>query len=113
MRWIRTNVEPRPDWWFQGRDLVDALRIRLTAVRGDEVHALRVLNEAVAISKRHDPYTAAFLVAECGPSLRRSGDALLDLVDQTLPEAEALGFARVAQRLAALRLSLAGASAAA
>ena len=42
MRWIRANVEPRPEWWFQGRDLVDALRIRLAAERGDDAHALRL-----------------------------------------------------------------------
>ncbi len=113
MRWIRTNVEPRPEWWFQGRDLVDALRIRLAAERGDDAHALRLLHEAVAIAGRYDPYVAAYLVAECAPSLRRSTDALLQLIDQISPEVEALGFAGVAERLAVLRIALASASAAA
>jgi hypothetical protein len=113
MRWIRTNVEPRPEWWFQGRDLVDALRIRLAAERGDDAHALRLLHEAVAIAGRYDPYVAAYLVAECAPSLRRSTDALLQLIDQISPEVEALGFAGVAERLAVLRIALASATAAA
>jgi len=113
MRWIRTNVEPRPDWWFQGRDLVDALRIRLAADRGDDAHALRLLHEAVAIAGRYDPYVAAYLVAECAPSLRRSTDALLSLIDQISPEVEALGFAGVAERLSVLRIALAGATQAA
>jgi diguanylate cyclase (GGDEF)-like protein len=113
MRWIRTNVEPRPEWWFQGRDLVDALRIRLAAERGDDAHALRLLHEAVAIAGRHDPYVAAFLVAECAPSLRRSTEALLILIDQISPEVEALGFAGVAERLSVLRVALASASQAA
>ncbi len=112
MRWIRTNVEPRPEWWFQGRDLVDALRIRLAAERGDDAHALRLLHEAVSIAGRYDPYVAAYLVAECAPSLRRSTDALLVLIDQVTPEVEALGFAGVAERLSVLRIALASAQAA-
>jgi tetratricopeptide (TPR) repeat protein len=113
MRWIRTNVEPRPDWWFQGRDLVDALRIRLAAERGDDAHAMRLLHEAVAIAGRHDPYVAAYLVAECAPSLRRSTQPLLSLIDQISPEVEALGFAGIAERLSVLRIALAGATQAA
>jgi diguanylate cyclase (GGDEF)-like protein len=113
MKWIRSNVEPRPEWWFQGRDLVDALRIRLAAERGDDAHAMRLLHEAVEIAGRYDPYTASYLVAECGPSLRRNADALLTLIDQISPEVEALGFAGLAQRLSVLRLTLIGSSAAA
>jgi diguanylate cyclase (GGDEF)-like protein/putative nucleotidyltransferase with HDIG domain len=113
MRWIRTNIEPRPEWWFQGRDLVDALRIRLAAERGEDAHALRLLHEAVTIASRYDPYVAAFLVAECAPSLRRSTDALITLIDQISPDVEALGFAVVAERLSVLRVALAGATQAA
>jgi len=113
MRWIRTHVEPRPEWWFQGRDLVDALRIRLAAERGDDAHAMRLLHEAVAIAGKYDPYVAAYLVAECAPSLRRSTDALLTLIDQISPEVEALGFLGVAERLSVLRVALAGATQAA
>jgi hypothetical protein len=113
MRWIRTNVEPRPEWWFQGRDLADALRIRFAAERGDDAHALRLLNEAVAIAGRYDPYVAAFLVVECAPSLRRSTDALIGLIDQISLDVEPLGFTGVAERLAVLRVALAGATQAA
>jgi diguanylate cyclase (GGDEF)-like protein/putative nucleotidyltransferase with HDIG domain len=113
MKWIRTNVEPRPDWWFQGRDLVDALRVRLAAERGDDAHALRLLHEAVAIAVQYDPYAAAYLVAECAPSLMRSGDALLTLIDSISPEVEALGFTGIAERLGALRVALHGATQAA
>jgi diguanylate cyclase (GGDEF)-like protein/putative nucleotidyltransferase with HDIG domain len=113
MKWIRTNVEPRPEWWFQGRDLVDALRIRLAAERGEDAHALRLLHDAVAIAGRYDPYVAAFLVAECAPSLRRSTDALITLIDQISPDVEALGFNAVAERLSVLRVALTGATQAA
>jgi diguanylate cyclase (GGDEF)-like protein/putative nucleotidyltransferase with HDIG domain len=111
MRWIRANVEPRPDWWFQGRDMVDALRVRLAAERGDDAHALRLLHEAVEIAGKYDPYVAAYLVAECAPSLMRSSEALLVLIESISPEVEALGFAGIAERLAVLRVALSGAGA--
>jgi tetratricopeptide (TPR) repeat protein len=113
MRWIRGNIESRPDWWFQGRDLVDALRVRLAAERGDDAHALRLLNEGAELANRHDTYAAGYLIAECGPSLRRCGNALLPLIDQVLPEVERLGFASVAERLSTLRMSLVSATQAA
>jgi len=113
MRWIRANVEPRPEWWFQGRDMVDSLRVRLAAERGDDAHAMRLLREAVAIAERHDPYVAAYLVAECAPSLRRLPESMLSLIDQISPAVDALGFTGIAQRLAVLRLTLSSAMAAA
>src|SRR3569833_2239267 len=106
MRWIRANVEPRPEWRVQGRDLVDSLRIRLAAERGDDAHAVRLLREAVAIANNYDPYAAYYLVAECGPALRRAGEALLAVIDQIMPDVEANGFAGVARRLAVLRMTL-------
>jgi diguanylate cyclase (GGDEF)-like protein len=109
MRWIRANVETRPQWWFEGRDLVDALRIRLAAERGDGAHALRLLNDAVELAERFNPYVAAYLVLECAPSLRQpSNDALLAIVDRVSPLASRLGFTLIAQRLASLRGDLPG-----
>jgi diguanylate cyclase (GGDEF)-like protein len=113
MRWIRANVEPRPEWWFQGRDLVDALRIRLAAERGDDAHAMRLLLVAVTIAGRYDMYVAAHLLAECAPSLRRSTEALIAMIDRISPEVEALGFAGMAERLAVLRIALGSATQAA
>ncbi len=106
MRWIRANVETRPEWWFQGRDLVDALRIRLAAERGDDSHAMRLLSDAVTLAGRHDVYVAAYLVAECAPSLRGAVAPLIALIDQLLPEVEAFGLTGARQRLTNARMSL-------
>jgi len=113
MRWIRANVETRPDWWFHGRDLVDALRIRMAADRGDDAHGLRLLQDGIKIALRHDPYVAGYLLVECAPSFRRSQDALLGLIDDITPNIAGLGFAVMAERLAVLRVALASATKAA
>ena len=112
MRWIRANVETRPEWWFQGRDLVDALRIRLAAERGDDSHAFRLLSDAVTLAGRHDVYLAAYLVAECAPSLRGAVAPLIGLIDQLLPEVDAFGLTGARQRLANARMSLLASAAA-
>jgi diguanylate cyclase (GGDEF)-like protein len=113
MHWIRANTDPRPEWWFQGREMVDALRVRLAAERGDDGHALRLLQESVTLSRRQDPYVAAYLVTECAPSLMRSADALVSLIDSVTPEIDALGFAGLGERLGTLRMALIGATQAA
>jgi hypothetical protein len=114
MRWIRANVETQPQWWFQGRDLVDALRIRLAVERGDDAHAIRLLDDAVELAERFNPYVAAYLILECAPSLRKhSNDTLLAIIDRVTPVAYRLGFTVIAQRLAALRADLPGTNAAA
>ena len=84
----------------------------IAAERGDADSRPR-LREAVAIAGRYDPYVAALLVAESAPSLRRSTDALVTLIDQISPEVDTLGFAAVAERLSVLRVALAGATQAA
>lgn len=112
MRWIRANVETRPEWWFPGRDLVDALRVRLAAERGDDVHAMRLLDDAVSLADQHDDYLGAFLVAECAPALRRVGEPLIALIDRIIPDVEALGFEGVLQRLRNVRMGLLASAAA-
>jgi diguanylate cyclase (GGDEF)-like protein/putative nucleotidyltransferase with HDIG domain len=112
MRWIRANVETRPEWWFHGRDIVDALRVRLAAERGDEAHAMRLLADAVALAERHDIYLAAYLVAECAPSMRAAGAPLVALIEGLMPQVEAIGLTGVLRRLANVRMSLLASAAA-
>ena len=112
MRWIRANVETRPEWWFQGRDLVDAVRIRLAAERGDDSHAMRLLTDAVALAIRHDIYLAAYLVAECAPSLRGAAIPLVALIDRLVPEVQVFGLTGALHRLTNARMSLLASAAA-
>jgi len=65
---------------------------------------------SVEIAGKYDPYVAAYLVAECAPSLMRSSEALLALIESISPAVDALGFNGLAERLGALRVALGGAS---
>jgi tetratricopeptide (TPR) repeat protein len=60
-------IGEREDWWFQGRELVEALAVRLT--EGDGATRLARFERAYALAERHAPYGAAWLAAECGSVL--------------------------------------------
>jgi tetratricopeptide (TPR) repeat protein len=109
MHWVRAHIDARPDWWSQGRELADTLRVRLTAERGDEAYAFRQLREAVELVARHDVYAAAHLVASCAGSLPSCAGSLMNLLDQFIPRAQALGFGTLVRRLSEARASIASA----
>ena len=55
--------------WFQGRELAEALRIRILARDGKTLDARRRLDEALAVASEADVYGAAWLAAHCAPAL--------------------------------------------
>jgi tetratricopeptide (TPR) repeat protein len=74
--------------WFQGRELVEALAIRLAILAGRE-DAIQMLVDAALRADSQDAYAAALLTAEFGASLRESDpDAVDGLVRRywSLPE---------------------------
>jgi tetratricopeptide (TPR) repeat protein len=65
---VRARMELRPEW-FQGREIAEALRIRLDTVDDRREDALRLFETAVALAEAADFYTAAWLAVECAPAL--------------------------------------------
>jgi tetratricopeptide (TPR) repeat protein len=55
--------------WFQNRELVEALFIRMAARQGKQDEALRRFSEAVNLAESSDPYCAAWLIASCADDL--------------------------------------------
>ena len=55
--------------WFQGRELVEALGIRL-AILGNRGEAAQLFMQALDLADTRDAYGAALLTAEFGPVLR-------------------------------------------
>jgi hypothetical protein len=73
---------------------------------------MRLLADAVTLAGRHDIYLAAYLVAECAPSLRREVSPLITLIDQLIPEVESFGLTGARKRLVNARISLLASAAA-
>ncbi len=63
--------------WFQGRELVEALALRLAILAGREDTG-RMLVDAAHRADTQDPYAAALLTAEFGATLRESDPDAVD-----------------------------------
>jgi diguanylate cyclase (GGDEF)-like protein len=92
----------RADWWFQGRELHEALAVRLALAEGDRPHAVARFATAHALAARHDPYGASWLVSECAPLLLAAGDdGARPLAERYAREAAERGYILLSARYAA------------
>ncbi len=104
-RAITARVDGRPNWWFQGREIVEALRIRIAAQRRDYTEAVQLLKENVEALQSRDLYGAGWLLGECAQALPPDR-VPFQLINDLAPRIEAHGYAGLALRFATLRLIL-------
>ena len=101
---VEQLVRGRGDAWFQGRELVEALRVHSALLEGHTVEAASVFEASVELAERHDVYGASWLVAECARALTDAGVAGLSaIIARHAPRADALGFAPLTARYADVR----------
>lgn len=102
----RALMGTRTAWWFQGRELWEALTIRLIANELGAPHGLHALLDALLRAELHDQYAAVWLGAECA-DLFLVGDASSIVVrDRLLIQARALGCEPLVTKLLGERLRL-------
>ena len=65
---VQARMETRPDW-FQGREIAEALAIRIDAADGKFETAISQLERAVALAEGADVYNAAWLTVACAEAL--------------------------------------------
>ena len=93
------RLRARPEW-FQGRELAEALRIRILAADGKSADARRRLDEALALAADTDWYGAAWLTANCAPALLASdSDYVRGVVGKYAPSAKSIGYTAITARL--------------
>ena len=86
-RWERIGelVSDAPaDWWFVGREMVDALAVRMALAGGHAGVAHDLFQSAAHRLNATDAFAGTWFVAECGPELQRAG---VGSVDRSLSEA--------------------------
>jgi tetratricopeptide (TPR) repeat protein len=92
------RLKSRPDW-FQGRELIEALRIRLAARSGRIPEALQRYREALALAEPTDFYCAAWLTAECADILVEHGrEEIRESVNRFAPRAKNLGLIEISKK---------------
>jgi tetratricopeptide (TPR) repeat protein len=75
-RWERANqiiAAAAPDWWFPGREVVDALAVQLALAAGHSGAAFDIFTRAQRRFELIDPYAGAWIVAECADGLEGRG----------------------------------------
>lgn len=96
----RELVDGRDDWWFQGRELWEALQIRLLAHdEGHEPARARLL-DVLPRAEASDQYAALWLGAECADVLRAGDDDARRIWERLQVQARALGYSPLVARLA-------------
>ena len=95
---LRARIGDRTDW-FQGRELVEALFIRVDASEGRNVQALTRFATAVSLAESADVYSAAWLVAVCSGSLAEADQPTIDrFVGEYDVRVKKLGYAEMTRR---------------
>jgi diguanylate cyclase (GGDEF)-like protein len=99
LREIEARLEGRDGWWFQGRELVEALAVHVAAADGDVARAATRLERSLAAAEPVDVYGASWLLAECASVLaRHDPERERASVRAFAQRVEALGFERMRQR---------------
>jgi tetratricopeptide (TPR) repeat protein len=91
------------DEWFQGRELAEALRVRILASDGKTLDARRRLDEALALAAEADVYGAAWLAAHCAPALLpKDASYARGIAGKYAGSARAHGYTPVSDRIDAI-----------
>jgi diguanylate cyclase (GGDEF)-like protein/putative nucleotidyltransferase with HDIG domain len=97
-----TMVGDRFDWWFQNRELVEALSVRVALELGRRDEAEQRFRTALAHTEPRDARCASWLAAECAPSLIAAGADVWDFVRRFSARADDMGYTALATRFRSL-----------
>ncbi len=94
----RAALAGRPDW-FQGRELLEALELRVAGIEESPERAGQRLQERMPLVEAHDAYAAVWLGAECVDLMEGDTSPLAGLRSRLLVQARALGYTPLVARL--------------
>ena len=95
---VNVRLQVRPDW-FQNREVVEALVVRVAAHEGRLVEAMERLQGALAIAESADVYSAAWLAAVCFDSLIDFDPTWMrSAVERYAEKVRSLGYAEMTRR---------------
>ena len=93
----------RDDWWFQGRERLEALTIRLAMLDGLKTIAHARFCTALEKLEPSDVYGAAWLLADCGADLATEDPTIWGIVERFADNSTVETFVPLAARFTALR----------
>jgi tetratricopeptide (TPR) repeat protein len=93
----------RVDWWFQGRELLESLEVRIAALDGDMTGARRRFHSAVTRLEMLEVYPAAWMVADCAAELAEQDPGVWRVVNRFGAHPAVQDYVPLAARFTALR----------
>jgi tetratricopeptide (TPR) repeat protein len=93
----------RHDWWFQKRELLESLAVRLDVQAGKFDSAQARFHDAVAKLEESDGYAAAWMVADCAAELGERDDTVWTHVERLASHPLVQQFVPLSARFTALR----------
>jgi hypothetical protein len=93
----------RIDWWFQGRELLESLEVRIAARDGDVAGARRRFHSAVARLELLEVYPAAWMVADCAAELAEQDAGVWKVISRFAAHPAVQDYVPLAARFTALR----------
>jgi len=103
LRAAEAALGDRSDWWFQGRELLESLAVRLCAHDGQFAAARKRFHAAVARLELMEVYAAAWMVADCGAELAEQDLGIWRVVERFTTHDAVQEFVPLAARFTALR----------
>lgn len=101
---VNRRLESRPDW-FQGREMAEALGIRLDALDARVDEAVSRFDRAILLAEGADLYNAAWLTAVCAEALYGFAPERVKLsVDRYRSRIGELGYPEMTRRYEALKI---------
>jgi tetratricopeptide (TPR) repeat protein len=97
-----TMIGERFDWWFQGRELVEALSVRVALELGRKDEAEQRFRTAIAHTEPRDARSAAWLAVECAPALIDAGADVWEFVTRFSHRVDEMAYGGLSARFRAL-----------
>ena len=99
---VRQRMESRPDW-FQGREMAEALAIRVDALDGKAEEALSRFELAISLAEEVDLYSAAWLTTACAEALAQfDRERVMASIGRYSTRVKELGYPEMTKRYDAL-----------
>lgn len=85
--------------WFQGREMLETLKVRVALAMGDGAKALKHFGEGLKMAEASDEYGAMFLAAECaGDLMPHDGNTIRSTAKKHAEKCQKGGYMRLAKK---------------
>ena len=85
--------------WFQGREMLETLKIRMALASGDASKAVKIFGDGMKMAEGSDEYGAMYLAAECASDLmKHDGNLVRSTTEKHAEKCKQVGYSRLSKK---------------